>query len=369
MMLRDSKTSYGSVTKIFHWLMAVTVIGLLCVGFWMANMMEPSPDMFLLYKWHKQIGMIVLALAVLRIVWRLTNKVPDIMGPAKKWEVILARAVHVVFFVSFITMPLAGWLMSSAKGFSVSFFGYTLPDLIASDNDMARFFSAFHFYNAWILVGAIALHFGGVLKHVFIYKDGTLRRMLPKFVFLIVLLFSFSAHATTWIVDKQNSKLTFEGTQMGGKFKGEFKNFDAKIIFDKDDLSKTDITVEVDLSSVSSNSSDRDTTVLGNEWFDTATYPKAVFTSRQVRLIEGDVYEATGTLSIRGVEKEIVLPFTYQEEGIEQGSEHLRVASVTSNGFTLNRIDFGIGAEKWSDPEAVSTLFPIGFEIKAHSAE
>ncbi len=363
MTLRDSKTTFGSVTKTFHWLMALSVIGLLCVGFWMTTMMEPSPDMFFLYKWHKQIGIIVLILAALRIVWRLTNTVPDILGPSKKWEIVLARMVHVIFFASFVTMPLAGWLMSSAKGFSVSFFGYTLPDLIGESKEMASVFGAFHFYNAWLLVGAIVLHLGGVFKHVFVYKDGTLRRMLPKFVFVAALLFSLPAQAANWTIDQAQSKITFEGTQMGGKFSGEFKKFDATIVFDKNALDKTDIKVEIDLSSVTSNSSERDTTVLGSEWFDVANHPKAVFTSKQVRLVEGNAYEAIGTLSVRGVDKEIMLPFTYTEET----GKHGVVASVTSKGFTLNRIDYGIGAEKWADPEAVSVLFPVGFEIKAHA--
>lgn len=366
-MLQDSKTSYGTITKTFHWLMALLVISLLCVGFWMTTMMEPSPDMFVLYKWHKQIGIIVLILAAARIVWRLTNTIPDILGPSKKWEIGLARAVHVIFFISFLTMPLAGWFMSSAKGFSVSFFGYTLPNFIGEDKAVADFLGAFHYYNACVLVGAIALHFGGVLKHVFVYKDGTLRRMLPKFIFVGAVLFSFSAQASNWVLEKATSKITFEGTQMGAGFLGEFKNFDAKIFFDPAALDKTDITVEIDLSSVSSKSSERDTTVLNEEWFDVKTYPKAIFKSTSVKLVEGDNYEAVGTLSLRGVTKEVTLPFTYKEVLSKNTEEHSKVALVTSKGFTLNRIDYGVGAKNWADPEAVGITFPVGFELNAHS--
>lgn len=179
MAIKDTLKTFGAGLKFLHWGIGLLVIGLLAVGFFMANFMEPSQTMFALYKWHKQLGIVVLIAIVVRMGWRMMNVRPAYLGPNKKWEIVAAKAVHYLFYAALIAMPLSGWMMSSAKGFSVSFFGMTLPNFIDPSDEMAGLTRAVHAYVAYSLLVLLTLHVGGVLKHVVIYKDQTLRRMLP----------------------------------------------------------------------------------------------------------------------------------------------------------------------------------------------
>lgn len=182
MQIRNTSDSFGAVHKLLHALVALLVIALICVGLYMGEM-EFSPDKLKIYALHKSFGICVLTLAALRVAWRLANPRPAMLGPEVKWERALAHTVHVFLYVAMFAMPLSGWLMSSAKGFSVSVFGlFTLPDMIAPNEDLGELFEEIHEITAWCLIAAIALHAGGALKHHFIYRDATLKRMfVPGF--------------------------------------------------------------------------------------------------------------------------------------------------------------------------------------------
>ncbi|MFN3826079.1 MAG: cytochrome b [Micavibrio sp.] len=181
MIWRNTTEKYGAVAIGFHWLMAILVITLLVVGLVMTEM-DPSPQMFKIYATHKSVGIVVLALAVLRVLWRIANPHPRALPTHQAWEKFLARLVHVILYAALFVMPLSGWIMSSAKGFPVNLFwieGLTLPDLVKPDEGIADLAKEIHEVAAFGLMGAIALHFGGAMKHHLIDRDGTLRRMLP----------------------------------------------------------------------------------------------------------------------------------------------------------------------------------------------
>lgn len=181
MPLRNTKNSFGTVTKLFHWSMALLVIGLLAVGLYMTGM-ELSPDKFKVYGLHKSFGIVVLALVFLRVLWRILSTQPDALPTHKKSEKILAGLAHLGLYCGMIVMPLTGWLMSSAKGFSVSVFNsFTLPDLIKPNEQLAKLFTDIHELAAYTLIAVIVLHFAGAIKHHIIDKDVTLKRMLPNF--------------------------------------------------------------------------------------------------------------------------------------------------------------------------------------------
>ena len=177
-MLKNSNKTYGSIAKTFHWLIGLTVIGLLIAGFLMGGI-DPSPLKFQVYNWHKSIGFLIFWLAALRLIWRFFNKQPDLLS-SKKWERVLAHTVHVLLYVCLFLQPLSGWLMSSADTYPDPLvFGFDLPQIIEADQATKRLFSQIHFYTAWALVGFISMHFLGAMKHHFIDRDATLRRMLP----------------------------------------------------------------------------------------------------------------------------------------------------------------------------------------------
>ena len=179
MTVKNTSERWGSVAKFFHWSIAVLVIGMLALGLYMAEL-PPVPSTFRLFALHKSFGMIVLALMVLRLLWRSFNARPEEMAAYKQWERILARIIHWFLYAAVIAMPLSGWIMSSAKNFHVGVFGlFTLPDLVGPDKALAEQAEEFHETLAWCIIAALALHVVGALKHHIIDRDSTLRRMLP----------------------------------------------------------------------------------------------------------------------------------------------------------------------------------------------
>lgn len=180
MLLRNTLDRFGVVHKGFHWVMALLVIGMIVLGLSMTRIDPPTPTMFQLYGLHKSIGITVLLLAVLRVLWRVTNIRPLSLPSHQRWEKILAEIVHGLLYLALLVMPLSGWLMSSAKGFSVSVFGwFTLPDLIKPSDDMAALMVTVHEVAAYTLIVMLGLHVAGALKHHLIDRDDTLRRMIP----------------------------------------------------------------------------------------------------------------------------------------------------------------------------------------------
>ncbi len=179
MCLKNTADSYGIAAKTFHWLMAVLIITLIVVGLIMSDM-ENSPDKFKLIGLHKEVGIIVLALAVLRLGWKVLDVSPSLPDSIGKMAQLAAKLVHLALYFFMFAMPLTGWLMSSAAGFPVSMFGwFTLPNLIAPDKVFGKYMRELHELFAWGLIGLIVLHLLAALFHHFYYKDNVLKRMLP----------------------------------------------------------------------------------------------------------------------------------------------------------------------------------------------
>ncbi len=132
------------------------------------------------YGWHKEYGFLILILVTLRLIWRLNNINPSLPMSMPAWQRFAAHAVHYAFYFFLFTMPLSGWLISSAAGLPVSFFGlFVLPDLVAPNENLRLLFQQIHFWLGWGLVITIIGHTGAALQHHFIHKDDILKRMLP----------------------------------------------------------------------------------------------------------------------------------------------------------------------------------------------
>lgn len=177
MLIRNTESHYGSVTILLHWIMAILIIGLLILGLYMVPL-PISREKLKFYRWHKEFGMLVLMLIVLRVAWRLSNITPS-LASLPLWEKFAARSVHYAFYVFMFAMPISGWMMSSAAGFSVSFFGlFLLPDLVSPDENLRIALTEIHKWLGYLLIATLFLHVGASLKHHFINKDDILRRML-----------------------------------------------------------------------------------------------------------------------------------------------------------------------------------------------
>lgn len=179
MQFKNSETKYGAVTKSFHWVMALLILAMLVIGLTMGGV-TPATARIKVYGLHKSLGVLVLALAALRLGWHIISKKPAFVATIKAYEKIAAHAVHGFLYLAMFGMPLSGWFMSSAAGRPVSFFGlFTLPDFIPKNEGLRDTFGTIHEYLGYTLIIAIAAHVGGALKHHFVSKDATLRRMLP----------------------------------------------------------------------------------------------------------------------------------------------------------------------------------------------
>lgn len=177
MLIKNTQTRYGISAIFLHWLMAVLIVGLLALGLYMTNL-PISLQKLTLYGWHKEYGLLALFLVALRLTWRLGNVLPSLSLPL--WEKWAARSVHAAFYVMMFAMPLTGWLMTSASGLPVSFFGlFVMPDLIAADERSRQLLQMVHEWIGYLFILLICLHIAAALKHHFIDKDDILRRMLP----------------------------------------------------------------------------------------------------------------------------------------------------------------------------------------------
>src|SRR5271154_3630625 len=131
MPIQTSPKRYGAVAQGLHWLIAGLIVTQFTLG-WMADDLPFGMRKLALLARHKSFGMTVLALAVLRLLWRSFNRPPELPSGMPKSQMVLARATHIAFYVLLFAMPLTGWTMSSAKNYSVSWFGlFTWPNLLA----------------------------------------------------------------------------------------------------------------------------------------------------------------------------------------------------------------------------------------------
>ena len=178
-MQAGSVSRYSIGAMIFHWAIAILVI----MNWRIAETAEhlEGAEKAAVFGYHKAWGMLILALTLGRLVWRLTHRVPPLPETYAKWERVLARTTHVVFYVLLIGLPLGGWLANSLTGREVDFFGmFTIPALpVGTDKELGGTIFDAHKTAGTIMIYLIGLHILGALKHTFIDKDLGIFRMLP----------------------------------------------------------------------------------------------------------------------------------------------------------------------------------------------
>jgi cytochrome b561/polyisoprenoid-binding protein YceI len=412
MIWRNTDRQYGAVAKGFHWTIAILIITLLTIGLIMVDM-DKGPGQFALFRWHKSLGITVLTLAALRVLWRFSNIHPLKLPSHAAWEKFLAGVTHFLLYFCMFAMPLSGWLMSSAQGVSVSAWGLALPNLIGVNRPLGHLLTIFHIYTAYGLIGLICLHVAGALKHHVIDRDETLRRMLP-FASIIAGLglgiltlamigrmvmaaqtmpatamakrvaaapanpapaapatsasaasaaVSAPAGVTEWIIDRDQSRLAFDGAQNGAPFEGIFTGFDGAIAFDPDHLAGSRVAITIPMTGVKTGSDERDQNIGGKDWFDVASFPESSYTADSFEKKSDGQYIAHGKLTLHGVTLPVDLPFMLTIESDAQGRKTAKMHGET----TLKRLDFGVGAGQWADPNAVGTDVTVKVLLQAHS--
>lgn len=171
---------YDTVAALMHWLTALLVLGLIAIGLWMVGL-EIGRQKLVVYGWHKWVGLSVLVLMILRLCWRLFHPPPPLPAGIASWERRLAPLVHGMLYGLLLAMPLTGWLMTSAAGQPVVWFGLVeLPDLVGRDRELLAWFRGAHHWLSRLLIVLIMLHVAAVIRHDVLRRDGILRRMLPR---------------------------------------------------------------------------------------------------------------------------------------------------------------------------------------------
>lgn len=172
-------TNYTWPAISFHWLIAVGIFICFPVGMIMGEL-ELSPLKLQLISYHKWLGVTIFGLLVLRIVWRSFNPPPALPSTMPKWQIGLSHATHLALYLLMIAIPVSGWLMSSAKGYTTVYLGmFPLPDLLDKDKALGHDLEELHEALNYILLLLVGLHIVAAIKHHIIDRDNILTRIAP----------------------------------------------------------------------------------------------------------------------------------------------------------------------------------------------
>lgn len=165
--------------------------------------------------------------------------------------------------------------------------------------------------------------------------------------------------ATRWAVDRAASRVGFEAAMNGEGFTGTFKRYDAQINFDPKDLKGSKAVVSIDMTSAFTNEQTRDESLPTADWFNADKFPRATFVTTGFTALGGAKYQAAGDLTLKGVSKPIVLPFTLVISG--------DTAKMTS-AIIVNRLVFGVGQGQWKTEEAILARVTVRIALTAKTA-
>ncbi len=178
---------YHSVAMAFHWVIAIFVLFMLWYGHYVSDLPRGSVERLEGFQMHYSIGFVILTLTVLRIIWRIISPAPPMVATMAKWQVLLAKGTHLLFYVLLLGLPLAGWATASTSSLNLPIMFFDLfqvpwfPFVRDAENTRAvhELFEEIHKNLGWVMLGLFSLHVLAVFYHGLILKDGTLRRMLP----------------------------------------------------------------------------------------------------------------------------------------------------------------------------------------------
>lgn len=180
---------------------------------------------------------------------------------------------------------------------------------------------------------------------------------MRKLIICLFLFISFSvmAEVPVWKMVPKESSISFIATQNDAPISGEFKSFTGEIKFDPNQLSASQVNMEVDLASVFTTYQTVADTLKTADWFNVKVFPKAVFKSTQFKKIEEKTYQANGNLTIRNITLPITLTFSLDE--FSDKKAHVK------GSFSLKRTAFGIGQGEWKDTKEVKDDVQVNFVI------
>jgi cytochrome b561 len=171
---------YSLPAIALHWLIAILVIGGFVLGLVMTDIPGLTPAKLRYYSWHKWAGVTVLALAALRLLWRLGHHPPALPASTPAWQRDAARWGHGLLYLLLFAVPVSGYAFTLAAGVPVVYLGLVpLPVLFDADPALKPLLRAVHYWLDMTLAAVVLLHIAAALKHHFVDRDGLLARMSP----------------------------------------------------------------------------------------------------------------------------------------------------------------------------------------------
>lgn len=404
-------TRYSSGAILLHWLIAFLLAFELAIGF----AMPKDSSGFTLFQLHKSIGITILALTVIRLIWRLTHARPKPLESGL--TNVLAQGVHVGFYLFMVLAPLTGWALVSTAPLNIPtiLFGVVPLPHLPLDTAINETVEEAHELLAWFGMALFVLHVVGALRHEFLLRHRLLERMAPggsrRFALALagaVVLLGAGAFASIGMskpdraADKRVAASTTEramdadvsapvasatptaepsedateeaaeagpppswtirpGGRLGfsvgsdgwGEFAGSFSKWTGNIVFDPDRPETADIRITIDLASASVGDATQDDMLAGEEFFSVGSYGKAVFTSRDVRSTGPGRYSARGTLQLKGSSRPQSLTFTLTGQGLQR---------KVQGDATVSRTAFGVGG---SSAEGIDANVAVNFSFQA----
>jgi cytochrome b561 len=178
-MIRNTSSNWGALARWFHWVLGITIIGMIAYGWWM-NHFPARADRFFYRSIHADIGYAVLLLMVLRLIWRGLNPTPALPASSPRWEQIAARVSHGALYAVTMLVAVLGWAHSGARTPDYSsFFGlFHVPQITSPDKATAAAYEDRHIVFAYVLLALVVLHVVGAAWHHFAKRDRVLSRMV-----------------------------------------------------------------------------------------------------------------------------------------------------------------------------------------------
>jgi len=176
---KNIEDKYGLLSICFHWVMFLLIVAVYACIELRELYPKGSDPRNALKTWHFMLGLSVFVLVWLRLISRSLQLSPSFQN-MEFWQSLLAKAMHYLLYIFMICMPIMGWLILSAEGKTIPFYGLTFPPLVAENHDLAELIEEVHEVVGTIGYVLIAIHTIAALFHHYILKDNTLIRMLPN---------------------------------------------------------------------------------------------------------------------------------------------------------------------------------------------
>ncbi|CAN7195488.1 cytochrome b [Pseudoxanthomonas sp. LjRoot143] len=179
MTLKNTDERWGAVSQLFHWTIVVLILVMAYLGLTMGDLPN-GPRKINIYALHKSIGLTILALVVLRVLWRVYAGAPAPVAGTPSWQQRIASVTHFFLYALLFAIPLSGWVLNSSAGYPLQWFKlFNLPAITGRSDSVHEAAEGAHELLFWVLVVLVLAHAGAALYHHLFQGDATLRRMLP----------------------------------------------------------------------------------------------------------------------------------------------------------------------------------------------